>query len=153
MGKYEELLMKCEVEVKETQRVPRGFDGWYQEGEIFIRPSLSERNKLEVLYEELAHHKLTYGNILDQSKWINRKFENYARRHGFISAVPLREIVEAYNYGVRNLYELSEYLQLSEEYILEAIEQYKKIYGIGTHYGEYSITFEPLRVFKLHRID
>lgn len=102
MGKYEELLMKCEVEVKETQRVPRGFDGWYQEGEIFIRPSLSERNKLEVLYEELAHHKLTYGNILDQSKFNNRKFENYARRHGFISAVPLREIVEAYNYGVRN---------------------------------------------------
>lgn len=119
----------------------------------FIRPSLSERNKLEVLYEELAHHKLTYGNILDQSNFNNRKFENYARRHGFISAVPLREIVEAYNYGVRNLYELSEYLQLSEEYILEAIEQYKKIYGIGTHYGEYSITFEPLRVFKLHHID
>ncbi|TYO42718.1 toxin, partial [Staphylococcus aureus] len=25
--------------------------------------------------------------------------------------------------------------------------------GIGTHYGEYSITFEPLRVFKLHHID
>ncbi|HHW5231645.1 toxin, partial [Staphylococcus aureus] len=54
--------------------------------------------------------------------------------------------------GVRNLYELSEYLQLSEEYILEAIEQYKKIYGIGTHYGEYSITFEPLRVFKYKEI-
>ncbi|HHM3208127.1 TPA: ImmA/IrrE family metallo-endopeptidase [Staphylococcus aureus] len=117
-----------------------------------INKNLSETRKAEVLYEELAHHKLTYGNILDQSKWINRKFENYARRHGFISAVPLREIVEAYNYGVRNLYELSEYLQLSEKYILEAIEQYKKIYGIGTHYGEYSITFEPLRVFKYKEI-
>ncbi|MDT4040101.1 toxin, partial [Staphylococcus aureus] len=34
----------------------------------------------------------------------------------------------------------------------EAIEQYKKIYGIGTHYGEYSITFEPLRVFKYKEI-
>ncbi|HCY1832016.1 TPA: toxin [Staphylococcus aureus] len=119
---------------------------------MLINKNLSETRKAEVLYEELAHHKLTYGNILDQSKWINRKFENYARRHGFISAVPLREIVEAYNYGVRNLYELSEYLQLSEKYILEAIEQYKKIYGIGTHYGEYSITFEPLRVFKYKEI-
>ncbi|ADI96813.1 hypothetical protein SAOV_0276 [Staphylococcus aureus subsp. aureus ED133] len=36
---------------------------------------------------------------------------------------------------------------------MEAIEQYKKIYGVGTHYGEYSITFEPLRVFKLHHIE
>ncbi|HDK4140409.1 toxin, partial [Staphylococcus aureus] len=24
--------------------------------------------------------------------------------------------------------------------------------GIGTHYGEYSITFEPLRVFKYKEI-
>ena len=46
------------------------------------------KHKAEVLYEELAHHKLTYGNILDQSKWINRKFESYARRHGYEAALP-----------------------------------------------------------------
>ncbi|HCV8597521.1 TPA: toxin [Staphylococcus aureus] len=154
MGLYEELCINNEkIKIEETDQLPNFQPGCYMNGNIYIRRNLSEVRKAEVLYEELAHHKLTYGNILDQSKWINRKFENYARRHGFISAVPLREIVEAYNYGVRNLYELSEYLQLSEEYILEAIEQYKKIYGIGTHYGEYSITFEPLRVFKLHHID
>ncbi|EPF7797882.1 ImmA/IrrE family metallo-endopeptidase [Staphylococcus aureus] len=150
------LYEKMVIENKEIPIVDGkslgNFEGLYDNGVILINKNLSETRKAEVLYEELAHHKLTYGNILDQSKWINRKFENYARRHGFISAVPLREIVEAYNYGVRNLYELSEYLQLSEKYILEAIEQYKKIYGIGTHYGEYSITFEPLRVFKYKEI-
>ncbi|MBH4578881.1 ImmA/IrrE family metallo-endopeptidase [Staphylococcus aureus] len=154
MSNYEQLLMENQhVKIRDNVKLPIGYDGVCTDFVILIDKNLSETRKAEVLYEELAHHKLTYGNILDQSKWINRKFENYARRHGFISAVPLREIVEAYNYGVRNLYELSEYLQLSEEYILEAIEQYKKIYGIGTHYGEYSITFEPLRVFKLHHID
>ncbi|MBH4602990.1 ImmA/IrrE family metallo-endopeptidase [Staphylococcus aureus] len=154
MSNYEQLLMENQhVKIRDNVKLPIGYDGVCTDFVILIDKNLSETRKAEVLYEELAHHKLTYGNILDQSKWINRKFENYARRHGFISAVPLREIVEAYNYGVRNLYELSEYLQLSEEYILEAIEQYKKIYGIGTRYGEYSITFEPLRVFKLHRID
>ncbi|MBO0927677.1 toxin [Staphylococcus sp. 30400_3112M30941] len=154
MSRYEKILIENDhIEVKDFVELPEGYTGFYSDGIVLIDNKLSETRKAEVLYEELAHHKLTYGNILDQSKWINRKFENYARRHGFISAVPLREIVEAYNYGVRNLYELSEYLQLSEEYILEAIEQYKKIYGIGTHYGEYSITFDPLRVFKLHHID
>ncbi|WP_213470940.1 ImmA/IrrE family metallo-endopeptidase [Staphylococcus caprae] len=153
MGRYEELLMQCEIEVTETQRVPRGFDGWYQDNEIFIRPSLSETRKAEVLYEELAHHKLTYGNILDQSKWINRKFENYAKRHGYEAALPLRIIVEAHNYGVSSLYELADYVQLSEEHVLEILEHYKQKHGIGTHYGDYSITFEPLRVYKLHHID
>ncbi|HCT9008303.1 TPA: ImmA/IrrE family metallo-endopeptidase [Staphylococcus aureus] len=154
MSRYEKLLIENDhIEVRDFVELPEGYAGFYSDGIVLIDNNLSETRKAEVLYEELAHHKLTYGNILDQSKFNNRKFENYARRHGFISAVPLREIVEAHNYGVRNLYELSEYLQLSEEYILEAIEQYKKIYGIGTHYGEFSITFEPLRVFKLHHID
>ncbi|EOA9166387.1 TPA: ImmA/IrrE family metallo-endopeptidase [Staphylococcus aureus] len=149
---YEKMVIENKEIPIDDRKSLGNFEGLYDNGVILINKNLSETRKAEVLYEELAHHKLTYGNILDQSKWINRKFENYARRHGFISAVPLREIVEAYNYGVRNLYELSEYLQLSEKYILEAIEQYKKIYGIGTHYGEYSITFEPLRVFKYKEI-
>ncbi|HCV3009989.1 TPA: ImmA/IrrE family metallo-endopeptidase [Staphylococcus aureus] len=153
MSNYEQLLMENQhVKIKDNVKLPIGYDGVCTDFVILIDKNLSETRKAEVLYEELAHHKLTYGNILDQSKFNNRKFENYARRHGFISAVPLREIIEAYNYGVRNLYELSEYLQLSESYIKEALEHYKKIYGLGTNYGEYLITFEPLRVFKYKEI-
>ncbi|ASN72882.1 hypothetical protein 7F2_1 [uncultured Caudovirales phage] len=117
-----------------------------------IDKDLSETRKAEVLYEELAHHKLTYGNILDQSKDINRKFENYARRHGYEAALPLRIIVEAHHYGVSSLYELADYVQLSEKYIVEILKHYKNKYGIGTHYGEYLITFDPLRVFKYKEI-
>ncbi|HDG8419137.1 TPA: toxin [Staphylococcus aureus] len=154
MGLYEETLIQHDyIEIREADVLPDNLDGVWLGDLILIKRGLSDREKAGILFEELAHNKLTYGDIADYSNFNNRKFENYARRHGFISAVPLREIVEAHNYGVRNLYELSEYLQLSEEYILEAIEQYKKIYGIGTHYGELSITFEPLRVFKLHHID
>ncbi|MCG1491716.1 ImmA/IrrE family metallo-endopeptidase [Staphylococcus epidermidis] len=153
MGLYEELCIKNDwIEIEETNRLPKFQPGLYINGKIFINSNLSETRKTEVLYEELAHHKLTYGNILDQSKDINRKFENYARRHGYETALPLRIIVEAHNYGVSNLYELAEYVQLSEEYIVEILKHYKNKYGIGTHYGEYLITFEPLRVFKYKEI-
>ncbi|NDQ79789.1 toxin [Staphylococcus aureus] len=153
MGLYEETLIQHDyIEVREADVLPDNLDGVWLGDLILIKRGLSDREKAGILFEELAHNKLTYGDIADYSIFNNRKFENYARRHGFTSAVPLHEIVEAYNYGVRNLYELSEYLQLSEEYILEAIENYKKIYGIGTHYGEYSITLEPLRVFKYKEI-
>ncbi|MBE7359923.1 ImmA/IrrE family metallo-endopeptidase [Staphylococcus epidermidis] len=153
MSHYEELLTRNEhIKIKDTHSLPNGYSGFYKDGVILIDKNLSERRKAEVLYEELAHHKLTYGNILDQSKDINRKFENYARRYGYESALPLRIIVEAHNYGVSNLYEFSEYVQLSEEYIAEILKHYKNKYGIGTHYGEYSITFDPLRVFKYKEI-
>ncbi|MGZ9500158.1 ImmA/IrrE family metallo-endopeptidase [Staphylococcus epidermidis] len=153
MSHYEELLTRNEhIKIKDTHSLPNGYSGFYKDGVILIDKNLSERRKAEVLYEELAHHKLTYGNILDQSKFNNRKFENYARRYGYEAALPLHIIVEAHNYGVSNLYELAEYVQLSEEYIAEILKHYKNKYGIGTHYGEYLITFDPLRVFKYKEI-
>ncbi|KDE96612.1 ImmA/IrrE family metallo-endopeptidase [Staphylococcus capitis] len=154
MSRYEQLLAENEhIKIKDTHSLPDGYSGFYKDGIILIDKDLSETRKAEVLFEELAHHKLTYGNILDQSKWINRKFESYARRHGYEAALPLRIIVESHHYGVNNLYELAQYVQLSEEYVLEILAYYKQKHGIGTHYGDYSITFEPLRVYKLHHID
>ena len=153
MGLYEELLIEHDyIEVKETDVMPSDLHGLWLNDLNLINSNLSETRKAEVLFEELAHHKLTYGNILDQSKWINRKFENYARRHGYEAALPIRIIVEAHHYGVSNLYELAQYVQLSEEYIVEILKHYKNKYGIGTHYGEYLITFDPLRVFKYKEI-
>ncbi len=153
MGLYEKMLIEHDyIEVRETNVMPNNLHGLWLGDLILIKRNLSEIRKAEVLYEELAHHKLTYGNILDQSKFNNRKFENYARRYGYEAALPLHIIVEAHNYGISNLYELAEYVQLREEYIAEILKHYKNKYGIGTHYGEYLITFDPLRVFKYKEI-
>ncbi len=153
MSRYEQLLAENEhIKIKDTHSLPDGYSGFYKDGIILIDKDLSETRKAEVLYEELAHHKLTYGNILDQSRWINRKFENYARRHGFEAALPLRIIVEAHNYGVSSLYELADYVQLSEKYIVEILEHYKQKHGLTTRYGKCVIQFEPLRVFEYKNI-
>ncbi|WP_210130131.1 ImmA/IrrE family metallo-endopeptidase [Staphylococcus sp. GDX8P54P] len=154
MGLFEELCIKNDwIEIEETNRLPKFQPGFYINGKIYINSNLSETRKAEVLFEELAHHKLTYGNILDQSKDINRKFENYARRHGFEAALPLRIIVEAHNYGVSSLYELADYVQLSEKYIVEILGHYKQKHGLTTRYGKYVIQFEPLRVFEYKNIN
>ena len=154
MGLFEELCIKNDwIEIEETNRLPKFQPGFYINGKIYINSNLSETRKAEVLYEELAHHKLTYGNILDQSKWINRKFESYARRHGYEAALPLRIIVEAHHYGVSSLYELADYVQLSEKYIVEILGHYKQKYGYSTRYGKYVILFEPLRVFEYKDIE
>ena len=153
MSRYEQLLTENEhIKIRDTHSLPDGYSGFYNDGIILIDKNLPETRKAEVLYEELAHHKLTYGNILDQSKWINRKFESYARRHGYEAALPLRIIVEAHHYGVSNLYELAEYVQLSEEHVLEILEYYKTKHGYSTRYGKYVIQFEPLRVFEYKEI-
>ena len=153
MGLYEKILIEHDyIEVRETDVMPNDLHGLWLGDLILIKRNLSETRKAEVLYEELAHHKLTYGNILDQSKDINRKFENYARRYGFEAALPLRIIVEAHNYGVSSLYELADYVQLSEKYIVEILGHYKQKHGLTTRYGKYVIQFEPLRVFEYKEV-
>ncbi|WP_034172745.1 ImmA/IrrE family metallo-endopeptidase [Listeria monocytogenes] len=154
MGLYEKMLIEHDyIEVRETDVMPNDLHGLWLGDLILIKRNLSETRKAEVLYEELAHHKLTYGNILDQSKWINRKFESYAKRHGFEAALPLRIIVEAHHYGVSSLYELADYVQLSEKYIVEILGHYKQKYGYSTRYDKYVIQFEPLRVFEYKDIN
>ncbi|MBV5138469.1 ImmA/IrrE family metallo-endopeptidase [Staphylococcus chromogenes] len=153
MGRYEELIISEDIDVEERSDFPSHQSGLYYEGKIYIKSNMSNAKKYETLLEELAHHKLTYGNILDQSQFNNRKFENYARRYSYETSMPLSGIVEAFKQGVHNLYELANFFEISEGHVLDCIEHYKKKYGTGTHCGNYSITFEPLRVFEVRRIN
>lgn len=148
MGKYEDLVFDCDVPVIETDKLPSVYNGYYIDGQIFIKEDLPTQIKHEVLAEELAHHKLTYGNITDQSIFNNRKFENYARRYAMEQVVTLGGIVQAFSYNCNNLYEMSNFFEVSEEYIKETLKHYKKKYGLSTQHGDYVINFEPLRVFK-----
>lgn len=87
MGLYEETLIQHDyIEIREADVLPDNLDGVWLGDLILIKRGLSDREKAGILFEELAHNKLTYGDIADYSKFNNRKFENYARRHGFISA-------------------------------------------------------------------
>ena len=120
---------------------------------ILINRNLPITSKLETLAEELAHNELTYGNIVDQSSFNHRKFEGYARRLAYEKLVPLKDIVKAFLQGIHNLYELANFFEVTESFVLQSIEHYKRKFGHSTRCGKYVITFEPLRVYKLHKID
>lgn len=154
LSKYEQLLIENQhIKIKDHVKLPKGYDGFYSDVVILIDKDLSEREKHQTLHEELAHHKLTYGNILDQSQFNNRKFENYARRYSYEITVPLSGIVEAFKQGVHNLYELANFFEVTEGYVLDCIEHYKRKYGLSTFDGDYLIQFDPLRVFKYKKLN
>ncbi|MDY3696906.1 MAG: ImmA/IrrE family metallo-endopeptidase [Staphylococcus hyicus] len=153
MSKYEQLLIENQhIKIKDNVKLPKGYDGVCTDFVILIDKDLPEREKLQTLHEELAHRKLTYGNILDQSQFNNRKFENYARRYSYETTMPLSGIVEAFKQGIHNLYELANFFEVTEGFAKECIKHYSMKYGIGTHCGKYFITFEPLRVFEYKNI-
>ena len=102
------------------------------------------------LAEEYGHYNTTVGNILDLSSSQNRKQERQARLWAYNKQIGLYGLIRAYESGCRNRYEVAEYLEVTEEFLLEAISCYRDKYGVGTTLDNYYIMFIPnLQILKL----
>ena len=126
--------------------------GIYMDGNIAINTSVS--NSMEkscVLAEELGHYHTTYGDILDLDNVQNRKQEFRARMWGYDRLIGLKGIIQTYKRGCRNPAEMAEELDVTEEYLLEALNAYRSKFGTRTTADGYVIYFEPsLAVMKLY---
>ncbi|APR61458.1 toxin [Staphylococcus condimenti] len=149
MSNYERLMINHEnIAIEDKFELPGKFKGFYTDGVILIDKYLSYTERNEVLAEEIAHSKITYGNIINESEIFNRKLELRAQRLGTEMIVTLKGIIEAFKIGIYNLFELAEHFEVSEGYVLDALQHYKMKFGLSTYYNGYIISFEPLQVFK-----
>lgn len=149
MGNYERLLQRyTHITVEDKFSLPGEFKGFLDNDVILVDKDLSTYHKHEVLAEEIAHYKITSGNIIDQSHMLNRKFELKARRLAYESVITLQGIVDAFEFGVQNLHEMAIFFEVSKSFVTESLEHYKKKYGLQVKHGNYIIKFEPLTIFK-----
>ncbi len=108
------------------------------------------RKRTCILAEELGHYHTTVGNITCQSAAPARKQELRARVWAYNELIGLHGIINSYQYGCRSLHDTADYLEVTEEFLLEALQYYKSKYGIYTTLDNYVIYFEPsLGVFEL----
>lgn len=148
---YEELQIQNEsLNIQEMCLSDvNGLKGFYFNGNIAIERRMSNTEKACVLAEELGHHHTTVGNILDQSDVGNRKQERRARLWAYRRAFDLVDLVSAYKYGCRNRYELAEYLEVTEQFLQDALDTYKEKYGLCTKVDKYVVFFEPLGILEV----
>ena len=109
---------------------------------------VNECEKLCVLYEELGHFNLTVGDITDQSDLNNRKQESIARRWSYEKLISPEDIINAIISGIDNIYDLAEILNVTEDFLIQSIEHYKKKYGIYYVGKTHLLTFEPLNIIN-----
>ena len=152
---YEELLTLSDSEnliVKEKEL--SGYGGRIYKNRIAINRSLpTQVEKSCVLAEELGHHYTTTGDILDQNNVMNRKQEYRARLYGYNLKIGLAGLIRAYEAGCRDRYEMTEYLDVTEEYLEEAIQCYRSKYGVCTAVDNYVIYFEPFAVMRMISVE
>lgn len=127
-------------------------NGRIKGNKIAIRKDLeTSSQKACVLAEELGHHYTTVGNILDQADTGNRKQERRARLWAYDKLIGLHGIIDAFEHGCGNRYEIAEYLDVTESFLLDAIAVYREKYGVCKRFQNYVVYFEPtLAVGKLN---
>ena len=146
MNSYESLLEEaCRdgVEVYDYPFSSERIRGLYCDRAIAIRQSMTTVEKSCVLAEELGHHHTTAGQIIDLDSVENRKQERMARLWAYNKRIGLSGIIQGYRKHCLNLHELAECLEVSEDFLKEALECYREKYGCYTELDGYLIMFEP----------
>lgn len=142
---YEELLIEADragLIVKEKP-LPVS-DGRIKGTRIAIRQDIPTLiKKADVLAEELGHYYTAAGDILDQTNIINRKQERAGRLWAYNKRIGLTGIINGYRAHCQNRHELAEYLEVSEEFLQEALDCYRNKYGTYATVDNYIIIFEP----------
>lgn len=142
---YEELqaqhddLNIMEMDLSEV----KDLKGLYFNENIAIEKSLTQKEKSCVLAEELGHHYTSSGNILDQTKTENVKQEQRARMWAYNKQIGLHGIINAYKRGCRNIHEMADHLDVTEEFLRDALEAYRLKYGQCVNIDNYTVYFEP----------
>lgn len=154
MNKLEKLEQEAfddKVRVHNFYLGEENLKGFYTDGNVAI--NISVNNNAErtcVLAEELGHHHTSVGNILDMSDSGNRKQERQARLWAYNKQIGLNGLIDAYERGCRSRHEIAEYLEVTEDFLQEAIECYRDKYGIGAVIDNYYIMLIPnLQIMKL----
>ncbi len=142
---YEDLLNEADSQNITVKEMPLlRSDGRIKGNRIAIRMDIhSTAKKADVLAEELGHHYTTVGNITTQDTVNARKQERTARLWAYNKRIGLIGLIEAFKHGCQNRFEVAEFLDVSEDTLVEALEYYRQIYGISTRLDNYRIQFEP----------
>ena len=96
--------------------------GLYIDGSCSIKSRNDICANADTLAEKLEHHYTTVGNILDQNNVSNRKQERIARFRAYNRRIGLSGIVQGYRNHCQSLHELAEYLDVTEEFLKDALE-------------------------------
>lgn len=123
MTKYEELIAEYENDLIIEERPIRN-DGLYADNVIWIKKDSPAAKKYCILAEEIGHYTTTTGDILDQTTLDNQKQELKARRWAYEKILHIQAIISAIQNGCYEVWEMAEYLDVDEPFLIEALKHY-----------------------------
>lgn len=144
LEKLEQQAHEKSVEIIPYDLSGTRIKGLYCDGTIALSRELeNDTKKACILAEEFGHHYTTYGDILDQANTGNRKQELRARLWAYNHQIGLRGIVDAYEARKTTPEDMADFLDVTQEFLIDALECYRSKYGLYAMLDNYMIIFDP----------
>ena len=143
LTKYEEIINEFyqDVDVVEYDFRSDNIKGLYSDGVIAINNKLTTLEKTGTVAEEIGHHFTSHGDIIDISSVSNQKQELKARMWGYNKLIGLQGLVSAFEHHCKNIFDVADYLNVTVNYLKEAIRAYQNKYGNYVELDNYTIHF------------
>lgn len=143
MTPYEELLQTANqdgIAVLEYDFIGNT-KGIYCDNVVILNKNCSTIEKYCTLAEELGHHHTATSNIIELDTMDKMKQELLGHRWGIEKILPLSYIIDAMIHGCSSFPELAEQLEVTPEFLQEAITYYGQKHGSGMEYKNHLIYF------------
>lgn len=114
----------------------------------FVDPSICRKRRSAILAEEYGHDQTSVGDTvrIDDTVRIRRAEDRALRKAIEITVCP-EDIMAAIKSGVRNWYELSNHLELSETFLRKAVDIWKRTIGPCYWHDNQLLWFDPLELY------
>lgn len=134
-----------------THHLPWPIDGlYYATGDfasITLNASLETTcERCVVLAEELGHHHTKPPDLFTAPRTVQERYERLAAQWAANALVPLSTLITAWQAGIRDPWELADYLSVTEPFLHRALELYRQRYGPEVRMDNYLITFDLLHI-------
>ncbi len=143
MCSYEELLNDADqigLDVVE-KRFKSDAKGLCKGKKIGIKKDMLNVEKACILAEEIGHFHKTAGDILNQKNIRNRKQEKLARTWAVNKMIHIDDLFSINLNCCNTSYDIAESLGVTEEFLQEILETFKRKYGLFYHKNGKTITF------------
>lgn len=129
--------------------MPDFLSGLYVDQHIYLNKNKNYYNHVGTMAEEIGHYMTSTGDITDYSNINNARQERRARRQGIRLLIPLERLIECYELGITYEYDIILHLEIDNQYLKIAIDEYKALFGIEKIFHGYRIIFDPLNIIKI----
>lgn len=133
MNKLETLINKYpNLKFMFLDDMPTKLSGLCIDDEIHINNNLNTTNaeRIVTVSEEITHSEFGTGNIIKQQTITDHKQEAVARKIGCLRLVSVNDLIDCFEKGILEVWEVADELEVTEQCILDALDYIKQTKGL-----------------------